>query len=449
VEAHWSTIFAGVFAVLVGALSVAAINGLGTQIDSTRQAQTELARLAHEAQRLNALEWQALHEGTVSDELIATVGSARMAMNRHFEKVPVLAPRLSETEVLQHHFKAYSAAVDEEFALLRDGRIDAAEALDEERVDPAFEELREVLDSKATEFDAFVEKRVTITRVSLVAVVLVACVVVVGLFNRLHAARLAFHARERSELSAAVDAAEETSRAKSAFLANMSHELRTPLNAIIGFSELLSEEASDAGLLNFKSDALKIRNAAQHLLGLVNDVLDLSKIEAGKMESDVTRFDLARAVRDVIDTLAPLAAKNDNRLTCRDLEELGDVHADEARVRQVVFNLVSNACKFTKNGEVVLAGRRWSVDGLGWVEVCVRDTGIGISAEQVGKLFQDFMQADSSTTRRYGGTGLGLSISRRLCQSMGGDISVESTLGAGSQFAMRLPTAITTRDIAA
>ncbi len=236
--------------------------------------------------------------------------------------------------------------------------------------------------------------------------------------------------------------AEAANRSKSAFLANMSHELRTPLNAIIGYSEMLHEEAEDLGQEDFIPDLQKIQAAGKHLLTLINDILDLSKIEAGKMDLFLESFDIAPMLQDVVTTITPLVEKNANTLEVRGAGDPGVMHADLTKVRQVLFNLLSNACKFTEQGSITLESARDTVDGVDWLTFRVRDTGIGMSPDQIGNLFQAFSQADASTTRQYGGTGLGLAISRRFCQMMGGDITVESEPGTGSTFTIRLPAKV-------
>jgi signal transduction histidine kinase/DNA-binding response OmpR family regulator len=244
--------------------------------------------------------------------------------------------------------------------------------------------------------------------------------------------------QSRALLRAAKEAAEDASRAKSQFLANMSHELRTPLNAILGYSEMLKEEAQDLGQDDFIPDLNKIHASGKHLLNLINDILDLSKIEAGKMQLYLERFEVANLVNDVATTVRPLVEKNANRLELRLDSGLGVIRADVTKVRQCLFNLLSNACKFTQNGTIALEAARERKGGQDWVIFRVRDSGIGMSAEQVKKLFQAFTQADASTTRKYGGTGLGLAISRRFCQMMGGDLEVDSEVGKGSTFTFHI-----------
>jgi signal transduction histidine kinase/ActR/RegA family two-component response regulator len=247
----------------------------------------------------------------------------------------------------------------------------------------------------------------------------------------------------QEELLKAKHAAEDASRAKSAFLANMSHELRTPLNAIIGYSEMLEEETRDSGKAENLHDLRKIQSAGKHLLSLINDVLDLSKIEAGKMGLHLETFDVSLMVEEMVTTLQPAIAKNSNSVRVRMADDVGMMRADATKVRQILFNLMSNACKFTDHGTIALDVSQSTMEGQDWIRFRVKDTGIGISAKQQEKLFQEFTQADATISRKYGGTGLGLAISYRFVQMMKGRISVESQEGQGSAFTVYLPAQVT------
>jgi CheY-like chemotaxis protein/two-component sensor histidine kinase len=229
--------------------------------------------------------------------------------------------------------------------------------------------------------------------------------------------------------------AETANQAKSQFLANMSHELRTPLNAIIGYAEMLQEEAAETASHQV-GDLQKIHGAGRHLLALINDILDLSKIEAGRMELYLEHFDLRRVIDEVADTVAPLVLRNGNRLVVDVGEGMGALYSDLTKLRQILLNLLSNACKFTEHGTITLRVRQNTGQDI-LLEVV--DEGIGMTDEQMSRLFEAFSQADGSTSRRFGGTGLGLAISRRFCRLMGGDITVASAPGRGSTFSVRLP----------
>ena len=255
--------------------------------------------------------------------------------------------------------------------------------------------------------------------------------------------------RSQEELAKARDEALRANQAKSGFLAKMSHELRTPLNAILGYTDLLQEEAGDANQPDLIPDIQKINLAGKQLLALVNDILDLSKIEAGRMELYLETFDIASIIHDAAETVEPLAQKNGNVLEIQAADELGAMLADAAKVRQALLNLLANANKFTHNGTIAItAARELAANGhdsqeqTEWIVFNVADTGIGMTPEQMARLFEEFSQAGASTTRQYGGTGLGLAISKRLCQMMGGDITVASELGKGSTFTIRLPAEV-------
>ena len=255
------------------------------------------------------------------------------------------------------------------------------------------------------------------------------------------------HEKEIQEVNEQLVQSEQRARAatqaKSHFLANMSHELRTPLNAIIGYSEMLQEEAQDSGQESFIPDLKKINRSGRHLLDLINDVLDLSKIEAGKMELYLETFDIPNLLEDVSTTVQLLVQKNSNTLEVRCPANLGAMRADMTKVRQSLFNLLSNASKFTKNGKITLeAAREISPTKPDWIVFRVSDTGIGMTTEQQDRVFEAFSQADSATARDFGGTGLGLTITKTFCRMMGGDVALTSEPGKGTTFTIRLPTEV-------
>lgn len=246
-------------------------------------------------------------------------------------------------------------------------------------------------------------------------------------------------AQRTSELAEAVKLAEAANRTKSAFLANMSHELRTPMNAVMGYSEMLAEEAAELGQDGFLPDLKKIQSAGKHLLALINDVLDLSKIESGKMSVHCEDIDIPAFVRGIETIMSPAVQKNSNTLEVEFPEDIGMMHSDATKIRQTLFNILGNAAKFTKSGRIRLVVTSLKKSRREYVSFAISDTGIGLKPAQIERIFEPFTQADESTTRKYGGTGLGLAISRRFCRLLGGDIEVQSKIRKGSTFTVTLP----------
>ena len=260
---------------------------------------------------------------------------------------------------------------------------------------------------------------------------------IVGAMNNITARKEA-----EEELAVAKDLAEQANHAKRAFLANMSHELRTPMNAILGYSEMLIEEAEDLEQEDFIPDLKKINQAGKHLLALINDVLDLSKIESGKMDAFAEEIDLHILIDEVSATVHPLLERNKNSLVIERGKELGMAYQDMIKLSQILLNLLSNAAKFTHEGTITLHVNNTEEVGVNWLTFAVSDTGIGIAEDKIEHVFEEFAQADDSTTRDYGGTGLGLAISKRFCKLLGGDLTVQSGIGEGSTFTIRVPVVL-------
>lgn len=242
-----------------------------------------------------------------------------------------------------------------------------------------------------------------------------------------------------TELEKARVMAIQANKAKSHFLANMSHEIRTPLNAILGYAELMKEDAQELGVDDFTDDLDRIHISGNHLLGLINDILDLSRIEAGKIELHIEEFAIPELLEELEATLQPLIARNSNTFHCELNDTIGIMQSDQTRLRQSLLNLLSNACKFTTKGNISLLIERVKVEGEDWLRFAVSDTGIGITPEQLDRLFQPFSQADSSTSKKYGGTGLGLVLTQKFCELMQGEVKVTSEAGEGSTFTICLP----------
>ena len=333
-------------------------------------------------------------------------------------------------------------AQDSAASLILAGQSQAADKLLQDEVIPIQDRVMQVLTSMLDLSTQRVnelldeEKREEHRKLHL-AIVLASLTLLIGICVAYFVIRAI--SRSENELVRAREEAQAANRHKSVFLANMSHELRTPLTAILGYSELLRHDAMDRGQEDMAEDLQKVVSAGKHLLELINSILDLAKVEAGKMEVHITEFDVASLLEEVAATITPLLGKNRNVLDLQYTRDVGNMRSDVDKVRQTLLNLLSNATKFTSDGCIVLAATREKSDERDWLLINVTDTGIGMESEQLSRLFQAFSQGDASTTRKYGGTGLGLAISKQFCEMMGGDLSVKSEAGVGSTFTVKLP----------
>ena len=356
---------------------------------------------------------------------------------KYFEEVLLNSPVAIVTLDQEHRIVSCTPAFEKRFGYTQDEAIDRLldELITTETTrSEAVDYTTEALDHSVRGIGHRRRKDGTLVEVEILGVPVIVEGERVGLMGLYH---------DITELQRARREAEDANSAKSQFLANMSHELRTPLNAIIGYSEMLEEEAEDVGQDAFIPDLQKIHAAGKHLLALINEVLDLAKIEAGKMDLYVESFDVASTVNEVATTVRPLVEKNANKLEVSCADDVGEMHSDLLKIRQTLLNLLSNASKFTNEGVIELTAHRENGGEDGdRIVFTVKDTGIGMTPEQMDRLFEAFSQADRSISRRYGGTGLGLAVTRSFCHLMGGDVAVESVPGEGSTFTVELPATL-------
>ena len=407
-------------------------------------------------------------KGNQSDQLVTRVAKSLDALGEKLSASPEYQESSEQVYNIIRDFWLFTSEGDRSMYDLKLRSIELEKQMDQVRsradaaaasIRSSLDELSDLVSSIRTSATVASEKTVSTSKYTTIAVSLFSLILfsVIGaaiyraVIRSGEALSKAFDASEQSRILAdqareeALQhklAAETANQAKSAFLANMSHELRTPMNAILGYSEMLIEEAEDLEQEDFIPDLQKINKAGTHLLALINDVLDLAKIESGKMEAFAEVIGIDSLIDDVSGTAHPLMEKNNNTLSIERGKDLGSAFQDMIKLRQALFNLLSNAAKFTHDGTITLHANRTEQAGMDWLTFAVSDTGIGIAEDKVEHVFEEFTQADDSTTRDYGGTGLGLAISRRFCQLLGGDLTAHSELGKGSTFTIRIPASL-------
>ena len=407
-------------------------------------------------------------KGNQSDQLVTRVEKSLDALGEKLSASPEYQESSKQVYDVIRDFWLFTSEGDRSMYELKLRSIELEKQMDQVRsradaaaasIRSSLDELSDLVSSIRTSATVASEKTVSTSKYTTVAVSLFTLILfsVIGaaiyraVIRSGEALSKAFDASEQSRILAGQareealqhkSAAETANQAKSAFLANMSHELRTPMNAILGYSEMLIEEAEDLEQEDFIPDLQKINKAGIHLLALINDVLDLAKIESGKMEAFAEVIGIDSLIDDVSGTAHPLMEKNNNTLSIERGKDLGSAFQDMIKLRQALFNLLSNAAKFTHDGTITLHANRTEQAGVDWLTFAVSDTGIGIAEDKVDHVFEEFTQADDSTTRDYGGTGLGLAISRRFCQLLGGDLTAHSELGKGSTFTIRIPASL-------
>jgi signal transduction histidine kinase len=452
---QWALLF---FGVLVAFAIAANVAWQHKRAEESRNVGLLLVKIEQKVNELQSLHWQVLAQGTVDEKFLERMRAARLDLLDTGETLKQSTHGRKELDSFFTSYTRYVTSVDQELLLVGLNKTDDISRLEREALGPSYEELEAATREAQDQFGLSAMIAARDADAGALLSLMGFSVVMLFLFARYEQARrvaeiavaeqtalrqneglLEERVKERTtQLESATRAAENANRVKSMFLANMSHELRTPLNAIIGYSEMLEEEAKERTLEDAIPDLRRIHEAGRHLLALINDVLDLSKVESGKMALHWAPLSVSSMIRSVAPSADMLAKKNRNTFIVRPAEDY-TFWADETRFCQVLTNLISNALKFTKDGTVILEVCRESSGGKDWLHWSVTDTGIGIAQEDRAKLFQPFTQVDNSATRRHQGTGLGLAISKRFCEMMGGSIEFSSEVGHGSRFTILIP----------